>query len=156
MTNRTAAVAAAILVSLPGYLAGCSTTAGTPQSSPTAGSGTVTNTSDSTPMPSTPSASPSTAAAPSGPPVGTATMQILGTGAGPVTIRYQINDGPEQVEPNVTLPWSKDYPVYDKLTSSITAEGAGDSVLTCSIIMDGKLLAFRSEPNAKCTFAYWG
>lgn len=111
--------------------------------------------SESTPAP-TSSSPPSTSAAPSGPPVGTATMQMLGTGVGPVTIRYQISGGPEQVEHNVTLPWSKDYPVYNELSSSVTAEGAGQNVLTCSIIMDGKLLAFKSEPNASCSFAYWG
>lgn len=83
-------------------------------------------------------------------------MQMLGTGVGPVTIRYQINGGPEQVESNATLPWSRDYPVYDELSSSITAEGAGQDALTCSIIMDGKLLSFRSEPKASCSFAYWG
>jgi len=83
-------------------------------------------------------------------------MQMLGTGSGPVTIRYQINGGPEQVDNNVTLPWSKDYPVYNELSSSFTADGAGQTVLVCSITMDGKLLAFRSEPNPTCTFAYWG
>ncbi|TDO12086.1 hypothetical protein EV580_3810 [Mycobacterium sp. BK086] len=83
-------------------------------------------------------------------------MQMAGTGAGPVTIRYQINGGPEQIDTNVMLPWAKDYPVYNEITSSVTAEGGGQNVLTCSITMDGKLLAFRSEPNPTCSFAYWG
>ena len=99
---------------------------------------------------------PVAAPAPTGPPVGTATMEIHGTGAGPVSIRYRINDGPEQVETDVALPWTIDYPVYNELTSSVTAEGGGDTVLTCTIIMDEMLLSFVSEPNPTCTFAYWG
>ena len=83
-------------------------------------------------------------------------MTINGADVGPVTIRYQINDGPEQVELNVILPWSKAYPVYEELNSSVTVEGAGENVLSCSIIMDGKLLAYRSAPNVSCSFAYWG
>lgn len=147
MTNRASTVAVPTLLALTAILAGCSTpTAHTPSASttaapPTSATSTTTTTANTTP---------------SGPPVGTATMQMLGTGSGPVTIRYQINGGPEQVDNNVTLPWSKDYPVYNELSSSVTAEGAGQNVLTCSIIMDGKLLAFRSEPNATCAFAYWG
>ena len=83
-------------------------------------------------------------------------MQVLGDGAGPVTIRYQINNGPEQVETNVTLPWSIDYQVYEEIPSSVTADG-GPYGLTCTIIFDGdKLVSFVSEPNPTCSFAYWG
>lgn len=81
-------------------------------------------------------------------------MKVVG-GATPVTIRYRINDGAEQIETNVMLPWEKEYPVYDKIESSVTAEG-GDAELSCSIIMDDNLVAFVTEPNPTCSFAYWG
>jgi hypothetical protein len=81
-------------------------------------------------------------------------MQVSG-GAGPATIRYQINGGPEQTEANVTLPWEKQYPVYSEVQSSVTADG-GDAELICSIMMDGKLLAFKTESRPTCSFAYWG
>lgn len=82
-------------------------------------------------------------------------MRVLGSGASPVTIHYQINGGPEQTESDVTLPWSRDYTVYEEVPSSVTAIG-GDDVLTCSIIFSGdKLVSFASEPNPTCNFAYW-
>jgi hypothetical protein len=103
--------------------------------------------------PSASTSSKTPAAAPTGPPVGTATMQVSG-GAGPVTIKYQINGGPEQTETNVTLPWEKQYPVYNEIESSVTAD-AGDTELSCNIIMDGKLVALKSEPHPTCSFAYF-
>lgn len=81
-------------------------------------------------------------------------MKISG-GAGPVTIHYQINGEPEQTETNVTLPWEKQYPVYDEVQSSVTADG-GDAELICTIIMDGSLVAFKTEPRPSCSFAYYG
>jgi hypothetical protein len=78
-------------------------------------------------------------------------MKVMG-GAGTVTIRYQINGGPEQTEANVTLPWEKQYPVYDKLETSVSADG-GDM---CTIIMDGNLVSFKTEPSPTCNFAYYG
>jgi hypothetical protein len=131
-------------------LSGCSTTTtGTPT---TAGAGKT----PTSHAPATPSASPTTSASPTltGPPVGTATMKVVG-GATPVTIRYRINDGAEQTETNVMLPWEKEYPVYDKIESSVTAEG-GDGELSCSIIMADNLVAFVTESNPTCSFAYWG
>jgi hypothetical protein len=89
---------------------------------------------------------------PTGPPIGTATMKV--SGAGQATIRYQINGGAEQTEPDVALPWEKEYPVYDEVQSSVTADG-GDAELICSIIMDGMLAAFKSEPRPTCSFAYY-
>ena len=105
---------------------------------------------------STPAAASSTpqTSTPSGPPVGTATMQVTG-GSGSVTIRYTINGGPEETETGVTLPWQKDYPVYDKLQTSVSAD-AGDAALLCTITMDGKLLSVINEPRPTCNFAYWG
>ncbi|SRX92136.1 hypothetical protein MSP7336_00360 [Mycobacterium shimoidei] len=99
------------------------------------------------------SASP-TSAAPTGEPVGTAVMKVDG-GSDPVTIRYRINGGPEQTETNVTLPWEKQYPVYNEVESEVIADG-GDATLTCTIIMDGKLASFKSEPRPTCNFSYWG
>jgi hypothetical protein len=97
---------------------------------------------------------PATAAAsPDGQPVGTATMQV--TGSGQATVRYQINGGAEQTQSNVTLPWSMQYPVYDEIASTVTADG-GDQSLVCTITMDGNLLAFKSEPRPTCSFAYYG
>jgi hypothetical protein len=80
-------------------------------------------------------------------------MEVRGA-AGPVTIRYQINGGPEQTETDVTLPWEKQYPVYNEISSSVTADG-GDAALICTIMMDGKLLALKSEPRPTCSFAYF-
>ncbi|AHC23462.1 MULTISPECIES: hypothetical protein [Mycobacteriaceae] len=90
---------------------------------------------------------------PEGAPIGTATMQVRG-GTAPVTITYQINGEPEQTETNVTLPWEKQYPVYDKVQSSVRADG-GDTELICAIIMDGNLVSFVTEPRPTCTFAYY-
>jgi hypothetical protein len=92
-------------------------------------------------------------ATPTGQPIGTATMMV--SGAGQATIRYQINGGAEQTESNVALPWEKQYPVYNEIQSSVTAD-AGDAELLCSIIMDGKLAAFESQPRPTCSFAYYG
>ncbi|MFD3706109.1 hypothetical protein ACFWUP_23470 [Nocardia sp. NPDC058658] len=101
---------------------------------------------------STPSTTTSVAAAkPTGTPIGTATMQVTG-GAGPVTIRYSINGAPEQTETDVTLPWSKDYPVYDQVQSSVSAKGAS----ACTITMKGMLVAMKNEADPTCTFAYYG
>ena len=73
-----------------------------------------------------------------------------------MTIRYRINGGPEQTEPNVPLPWEKQYSVYNEVESQVSADG-GDVALTCTIMMDGdKLVALKSEPRPTCSFAYWG
>ncbi|UMB71651.1 hypothetical protein [Mycobacterium paraterrae] len=86
--------------------------------------------------------------------IGTATMRVSGA-TGPVTIRYQINGGPQTTETGVTLPWEKQYPVYDEVSTSVTADG-GDDAITCTITMDGKLLSFKTEPRPTCSFAYYG
>lgn len=91
------------------------------------------------------------AAKPTGTPVGTATMQVTG-GAGPVTIRYSINGAAEQTETNVALPWAKDYPVYDQVQSTVSAQGASG----CTITMKGMLVSMKSEVDPTCTFAYYG
>jgi hypothetical protein len=98
-------------------------------------------------------ASETASATPTGQPIGTATMKV--SGAGQATIRYQINDGAEQTESNVALPWEKQYPVYNEIQSSVNAD-AGDAELLCSIVMDGKLAAFESQPRPTCSFAYYG
>ena len=128
---------------------GCTTIEGSPTAPESASARSQATTTKTT---TTTSDSPS--ATPTGPPVGTATMQVSG-GAGTATIRYQINGGPEQTEPNVTLPWQKQYPVYNEIQTSVTADG-GDADLICSITMDGKLAAFKSEPRPTCSFAYYG
>ncbi len=87
-------------------------------------------------------------------PIGTATMRVIGV-AGPVTLRYQINGGPEQTETDVTLPWEKQYPVYDEISTSVSADG-GDTAVTCTITMDGKLVSYQTEPRPTCSFAYFG
>ena len=92
-------------------------------------------------------------ATPTGRPVGTATMTVRGPG--PATIRYTINGGAEQTEANVALPWEKQYQVYDEIETSVTAD-AGDAELICTIIMDGKLVSFVTEPRPTCSFAYYG
>ncbi|QRY46944.1 hypothetical protein JVX93_09165 [Mycolicibacterium boenickei] len=118
---------------------GCTTTTGTPVAKTT--SATV-------------SESPK-AAEPTGAPVGTAVMKVIG-GSAPVTIRYRINGGAEQTETNVTLPWEKQYTVYDELESEVAADG-GSAALTCTITMDGdKLVSFKTEVKPVCSFSYWG
>ncbi|WP_033247353.1 hypothetical protein [Nocardia carnea] len=109
----------------------------------------------STPATTTVSAEPTISTEspiPSGAPVvGTARMEVRG-GTGPATIRYSINGAAEQVETAVMLPWTKEYPVYDRVSSYVSAEGAS----MCTIIMDGnKYVAFQNEPDPTCDFAHW-
>lgn len=125
MKTRLAAVSAAI--ALTGVIAGC-------------GSSTS----------SAPAASGATDAATIAP-IGTATMEVQGTGT--ATVKYKINGDDEVVEQNVPLPWSKVYDVVPKLSTSVTADGAGAS--GCTIMMDGKLAAYVTQPNPTCTFAYY-
>lgn len=129
-------------------VAGCGSTDGRPTAAPAA---------ESSKPEQTTSTDETTTARPSptleGAPIGTATMQVRG-GTAPVTITYQINGEPEQTETNVTLPWEKQYPVYDKVQSSVRADG-GDTELICAIIMDGNLVSFVTEPRPTCSFAYY-
>ena len=151
MANRSATgvVLAVVVVALAAT--GCKTTEGKPVA---ADSATTHSSATSTePSPSATTSSSAPAATPTGPPVGTATMQVRGD-ASPVTITYQINGGPVQTETNVTLPWEKQYPVFNEIESSVTAD-AGDAELSCTIIMDGKLLAYKTEPRPTCSFAYF-
>ncbi|MGU3503105.1 hypothetical protein [Mycobacterium sp. C31M] len=125
----------------------CSSTDGQPiAAEPTGSSATAQPTS----RPATPSEQPT----PTGPQIGTATMQVRG-GTGPVTLTYRINGEPEVTETNVTLPWEKQYPVYDKIETSVTADG-GDTELICAIMMDGNLVSFKTEPRPTCGFAHYG
>jgi hypothetical protein len=154
MANRSATGVVLALVVVALAATGCNTTGGKPAAADSAAarsSAAATNSPMTTAPASTSSKTP--AAAPTGPPVGTATMQVSGA-AGRVTIKYQINGGPEQTETDVTLPWEKQYPVYNEIESSVTAD-AGDSELSCNIIMDGKLVALKSEPRPTCSFAYF-
>jgi hypothetical protein len=80
-------------------------------------------------------------------------MRVAGA-VGPVTIRYQINGGPEQTEIGVTLPWQKDYPVYDEISTSVTAD-AGDTPMDCTITMNDELVSLKTEPRPTCSFAYF-
>jgi hypothetical protein len=149
MVNRSAAGVVGVVV-LAVAATGCSTTEG----KPTAAGSTATDSPAATNSPSATTTLNAPSSAPIGPPVGTATMQVRG-GVGPVTVRYEINGAPEQTETNVALPWEKQYPVYNEVESKVTADG-GDAPLTCSIIMDGKLVTFKSEPRPTCSFGYWG
>jgi hypothetical protein len=149
MANRSASgvVLGVVVVALAA--AGCNTTGGKPVAADSAAA----HPSAAATAPSASTSSKTPAAAPTGPPVGTATMQVSGA-AGPVTIKYQINGGPVQTETDVTLPWEKQYPVYNEIESSVSAD-AGDTELSCNIIMDGKLVALKSEPRPTCSFAYF-
>lgn len=132
-------------------VAGCATTPGTPVAKTTDG---VASDSTSTESPHTTTESPK-AAEPTGAPVGTAVMKVVG-GTAPVTIRYRINGGAEHTESDVTLPWEKQYSVYDKVESEVAADG-GSATLTCTITMDGdKLVSFKTEAKPVCNFSYWG
>ncbi len=147
MRPRSAIGAALTVIAVAATACTTTTTQGKPTAAESA-TGSATTTSPQA------TATTATSPTPSGPQVGTATMQVTG-GAGPVTIRYRINGGPEQSETGVTLPWQKQYPVYNEVESSVTADG-GDAELNCSILMDGKLLAFKHEAQPTCSFAYWG
>jgi hypothetical protein len=140
MTNRCAFGVLLFAALITAAATGCAGVEGKPTMAPTL-SPAETTTSEA--------ASPS----PTGQPVGTATMKV--SGVGPVTIRYQINGGAEQVESDVALPWEMQYLVYDEIVTSVTADG-GDAELTCSIIMDGMLAALKTEPRPTCSFAYYG
>lgn len=130
---------------------GCGTTTGTPVAQTTAATSSARYTTEPT---RTTSESPK-AAEPTGTPVGTAVMKVIG-GTAPVTIRYRINGGDEQTESNVTLPWEKQYSVYEELESEVAADG-GSAELTCTITMDGdKLVSYKTEVNPVCNFSYWG
>ena len=54
----------------------------------------------------------------------------------------------------MTLPWSKDYPVYNKVSSSVSVTGGGE--VSCTIMMGSNLVAYKTEPNPTCEFAYYG
>lgn len=82
-------------------------------------------------------------------------MKVMGAPDTPVTITYRINGEPEQTEPNVMLPWERQYPVYDEVQTSVTAD-AGDEELTCTITMGDKLASFKTEAHPTCSFAYYG
>lgn len=139
------------VVSVVAVAAGCTTTAGTPVAKTTSAAASD---SASTEPARTTTESPK-AAEPTGTPVGTAVMKVLG-GSAPVTIRYRINGGAEQTESNVTLPWEKQYSVYEEVESEVAADG-GSATLTCTITMDGdKLVSFKTEVNPVCNFSYWG
>ena len=102
----------------------------------------------------TTSTADSATAQPTGPSVGTATMKVVG-GPTPVTIRYRINGGPEtRTESAVTLPWSKDYPVYNEVSSSVSVTGGTE--VDCAIMMGSSLVSYKTEPNPTCEFAYYG
>lgn len=138
------------VVSAAAVAAGCTTTTGTP----VAQTSSVASDSASTEPARTSTESPK-AAEPTGAPVGTAVMKVLG-GTAPVTIRYRVNGGAEQTESNVTLPWEKSYSVYEKVESEVAADG-GSAALTCTITMDGdKLVSFKTEVRPVCNFSYWG
>ncbi|KMV17409.1 hypothetical protein A5731_02335 [Mycolicibacterium conceptionense] len=136
------------VVSAAAVVAGCTTTTGTPVAETADGVASGNDSTDTT------TESPS-AAEPTGAPVGTAVMKVLG-GSAPVTIRYRINGGAEQTESNVTLPWEKQYSVYEEVESEVAADG-GNTELTCTITLDGdKLVSFKTEVKPVCNFSYWG
>lgn len=150
MTNRYASVLAAAVIAVAAT--GCTGTEGKPIAESTSAPSEVATTTAPS-LSSTAATAPEPApATPTGQPIGTATMRV--SGAEQATIRFQINGGAEQIEPNAALPWEMQYPVYNEIQTSVTAD-AGDVALTCSIIMDGQLAAFKTEPRPTCSFAYY-
>ena len=132
------------LVAVGVALAACTTTVETP--TPMANSTAIS-------PPSSAAAASPTQATPAAKRVGDAVMRVVGDGR--ATIRWRINGGDEQVETNVALPWEKQYPVYERVSSEVTAD-AGDTVLGCFIIFRGDMLvAYRNDPQPRCEFAYW-
>lgn len=149
MMNRAVFGVLASVALSAATVSGCSSTDERPSSE----SATRTTTSSAaTSSERTTTTTTSEAPTPTGTPIGTATIKVSGTGQ--ATISYQINGAAEEVERDVALPWELEYPVYDKVQSSVTAD-AGDAELTCSIIMDGNLVSFKTEPNPTCSFAYY-
>ncbi|WP_168700788.1 hypothetical protein [Gordonia paraffinivorans] len=90
-------------------------------------------------------------ATPAGTPVGTATMEVQGSGT--AVIRYRINGGPEEVESNAALPWKKEYPVYPKIESTVSAEGPGAD--GCTITLSGLMVSFKAEANPTCGYSHY-
>ncbi|NMD54855.1 hypothetical protein FK530_08795 [Tsukamurella conjunctivitidis] len=84
--------------------------------------------------------------------MGSAVMRVTGSAA-PVTIRYRINGGPEQVETAATLPWERTFEARDQVSSSVSAD-AGAEILTCTIMMGSLLISFKVDPTPSCTFYY--
>jgi hypothetical protein len=154
MTLRGAAGGVVAVAVLTAAAAGCADTEGIPtaESEATRSAPATTRTTTTTTATTATTTAGAASPAPTGPPLGTATMKV--TGADRATIRYRINGAAEQVLPDVALPWEMPYPVFDKVQSSFSADG-GDTALTCSIIMDGMLAAFTTEPRPTCSFAYY-
>ncbi|GAB11198.1 hypothetical protein GOARA_064_02000 [Gordonia araii NBRC 100433] len=94
----------------------------------------------------------SQAATPTGAPVGSATLEVQGSGT--ATIRYRINGADEVVEENAALPWTKTYDVFPEISTSVKAEGPGAS--GCTITMAGSLVSFVTDPNPECSYAHYG
>jgi hypothetical protein len=145
MTNLRLVGALATVAVTTTVTGACGSTDGRPTAASTSATPSMTRTAVSTQPP---------VSTPEGSPIGTATMQVRG-GTAPVTITYQINEEPQVTETNVTLPWEKQYPVYDEVPTSVAADG-GDTELICAIIMDGNLVSFKTEPRPTCSFAYFG
>lgn len=145
MVGNLGAAGALLTIMVAAAAAGCGSTDGRPIAEAAPTTSPTTRTAESTQRP---------APTPEGAPIGTATMQVRGGGA-PVTITYQINGEPQVTETDVTLPWEKQYPVYDEVPTSVTADG-GDTELICAIIMDGNLVSFKTEPRPTCSFAHYG
>ena len=132
---------AAGLLAVCTFLAGCTTSTG----------GTAVPDGGST-APAAESPAPASPAPTGGRVVGTAVMRVTGSAA-PVTIRYRINGGPEQVETVQALPWERSFEARDQVSSSVTADG-GDEILTCTIMMGSMLVGFKVDPRPTCTFYY--
>jgi hypothetical protein len=151
MTTRFLFCAVVVLAVTTVAATGCTGVEGKPVMASSRSEATTSSSSSSSETATT--RSQTAPATPTGQPIGTATMTVRGPG--PATIRYQINGGAEQTESNVSLPWEKQYPVYNEIQSSVSAD-AGDAELICTIIMDGNLVSFVTEPRPKCSFAYYG
>ncbi len=153
MTNRYALGVVLVAAVIAAAATGCTGNDGTSTSTESAGSPSEVATTTPSPSPAATTTSEAASPTPTGQPIGTATMRVGGSGQ--ATIRYQINGAAEQTESNVALPWELEYPVYSEVQSSVSAD-AGDAELTCSIIMDGQLAAFKTEPRPTCSFAHYG
>ncbi len=77
-------------------------------------------------------------------------MSVTG-GSGPVTIRYRINGQPEQTDADVTTPWTKDYPVYPKVETTVAVQGQA----MCTITLKAMVVSFQPGPNPKCSYAHY-
>ncbi|MBA0046723.1 hypothetical protein [Mycobacterium sp. NPDC050853] len=133
------------------------TQGGPDETAPTASSTSSTTKARASSSPSAAvSTSPSASAAATGPGkvVGSAVMEVSGTGR--ATITWRENDGPEHVERDVVLPWNRRIQVIEHAVSGVKAQGGDMCVIkvTAGGLTNG-IGSFDNKANPVCSFSYY-